>query len=92
MCCTDYVSPRRLYDSEGESADQEECVCVFLIIDDEILQPAGLLCVAVVAAASLGKLNCCKISIFASICLEISWTPLVKVLGYLSRICSAIWL
>jgi len=61
-----------LYDNEGESADQEECVCTFLIIDDRILQPAGLPYVHAVATASLRKLNCRNVSIFASICLEIS--------------------
>lgn len=66
------MNPRNLCDSEGESADQEECVCTFLIVDDGILQPAGLPYVDIVAMASLGKLNCHNVSIFASICLEIS--------------------
>lgn len=60
-----------MYDNERESADQEECICASLIIDDRILQPAGL---PYVAMAPLGKLNCHNVSVFASICLEISWT------------------
>lgn len=69
-----YELQKSLYDSEGEPADQEECVCTFLIIDDRILRPSGLPYVDVVSMASLGKLNCHNVSIFASICLEISWT------------------
>lgn len=54
-----------------ESAHQQECVYAFLIIDDGVLQPAGMPYIDV-AMASLGKLDCHHVSIFASICLEIS--------------------
>lgn len=63
-----------VYGNKGESAEQEECVCTFLIRDDKILQPAGLLYIDVVAMASLGKWNCHNVSILASICQEIPWT------------------
>lgn len=56
---------------KGESAEQEECFCTFLIMDAKMLQPAGLLCIGVAAMASLGKWNCHNVSVLASICQDI---------------------
>lgn len=69
-----YARTRSLYGYKEESAKPEECFCTFLITDDKILQPAGLLYIDVVAMASLGKLNCHNVSVLASICQEIPWT------------------
>lgn len=60
-----------LYGDKGWSAEQEECICTFLIRHDKILQPAGLLYIDVVAMASLGKWNCHNVSVLASICQDI---------------------